>query len=116
MRLEELARHRVERLEPAGVLMVEEPRLVLWGIHGAGEYVIGVHVHETYVERRGRDPLTGAPRETLDQLRERVMRTIVPYLPDTALHDSKGAAVGYFVYDGLPADHCRPKAYEEGAR
>ena len=118
MRPDQLSSQPVQRIEPAGVLYEYDPerRLVIWGIHGAGAYVLGVQVHDTYVERRRTVSLSGEPPESVDQLRERAMRSVVPTLPPSALRDSKGSAVGYFVYEGLPVDHCRAKAYEEGAR
>ena len=119
MRPDQLPHQPVQRIEPAGVIYEQhgpDRRLVLWGVHGAGDYVVGVHIHNTYVERRRTVSLKGDPPETVDQLRDRAMSNVVPTLPPTALRDSKGSAVGYFVYEGLPVDHCRAKAYEEGAR
>lgn len=111
MRREQLSSQRVQRVEPGGV-NYEPPsaRLVVWGIHGAGDFVTGLQVGDALLLRAARDPFTGAPEETADQLRIRAMREAVPALPPDAMRDSKGSAVGYFVYEGLPLEHCRPTA------
>ena len=115
MRPDELTRQRVQRVEPQGPLSSPH-RLVLWGLQGAGAYVLGIQVHDTYTERRRTVALNGTPPETEDQLRIRVMETVVPNLPPEALRDRHGAAVGYFVYEGLFHDYCESMALEQGAR
>src|SRR3954464_5087714 len=102
---DELPRMRVQRVEPAGILY-QPHRLVVWGIHGAGAYVLGMQVGDSYLARRQVASLNGDPPETVDQLRERAMRDVVPHLPPNCLRDRNGSAVGYFIYEGLPADHC----------
>ena len=117
MRLDQLSGQLVQRMEPGGV--DRDPsatRLVAWGIHGGNDYITALVVNDITVARLSADPITGAARESVDALRIRVRRTVVPTLPPSALRDSKGSAVGYFVYQGLPADYCRAKALEEGAR
>jgi hypothetical protein len=111
MRADQLAAQRVQRVEPGGInYEPAENRLVIWGIHGAGDYVTALRIGGALVERLPPDPLTGAPREEVDALRVRAMRS----LPPDALRDSKGSAVGYFLYAGLPADHCAAAAAREG--
>jgi len=103
MRAHELRGQRVQRVEMSGVH--SEPhtaRLVVWGIHGGGDFVTGLRVGGTVLERQ--------PGEEVDALRVRAMREVVPTLPPDAFRDSKGAAVGHFTYAGLPPDHCRPTA------
>ena len=111
MRPDHLASQPVQRVQPGGIN--REPsahRLVVWGIHGGGDFVTGLQVGSTLLERRLADPVTGAPAESEDALRIRAMRA----LPPDALRDSKGSAVGYFLYAGLPADHCKAVAEREG--
>jgi len=80
-------------------------RLVVWGIHGGGDFVTGLGVGDVVLNR--------LPGEAVDALRVRAMRDVVPTLPPDALRDSKGAAVGYFVYTGLPPDQCKTVAERE---
>jgi hypothetical protein len=115
MRADQLTAQPVQRVEPGGVNT--EPaahRLVVWGIHGGSDFVTGLQVGSTLLERLPPNPLTGAPRESNDALRIRAMREVVPALPPDALRDSKGSAVGYFLYADLPADHCKAVAEREG--
>ncbi len=77
-------------------------RLVCWGIHGGGEHVRALKIGDIVLER-----LAG---EEVDALRVRAMREVVPNLPADAWRDSRGAAIGYFVYIGLDQDHCAPSA------
>jgi hypothetical protein len=109
MRADQLGGQRVQRVEPNGV-HCEPPssRLVVWGIHGGSEFVTGIKFGETALGR--------APAEEVEALRVRAMRDVVPNLAPDALRDSKGSAVGYFTYAGLPADHCRAVAEQEGKR
>jgi hypothetical protein len=101
MNAEQLRHQAVQRIEPNGInTEPESARLVLWGIHGASRFVIGVQIGDTLLER--------TPGEEVEALRIRAMREIVPNLPPDALRDSKGSAVGYFVYTGLPPNHCQP--------
>ena len=115
MRIDELPNQPIKRIEPAGVL-TSPNRLVVWGIHGAGDYVTGMKIGDLLINRRPLSPVTGAAEENIDQFRERVMNEIVPTLGPAALRDTKGSVVGYFVYQSLPTDHCRRRAYEEGVR
>jgi hypothetical protein len=105
MRQDQLHSQRVQRLEPGGI--DTEPastRLVVWGIQGGSDFVTGIAVGDLVLGR-----LAG---EDTDALRIRARRN----LPANPLRDSKGSAVGYFIYAGLPPDHCRAQAYKEGAR
>jgi len=107
MRADQLLTQPVQRVQMGGIH--NEPadaRLVVWGLHGGSEFVTGLQIDGVYVER--------VPGETCDALRIRAMRTVTPNLPATALRDSKGAAVGYFTYSGLPLDHCKAIAENEG--
>lgn len=115
MRIDELPGQPVQRIEAAGVIKSSE-RLVVWGIHGGNEYVTAIKIGDLVIRRREADPVTGAPRESVDQLRERVMREVVPTLGPAVLRDSKGSVVAYFVYEGLPDDHGRATAYAQGVR
>jgi hypothetical protein len=115
MRVDQLGQQPVQRVQPGGINY--EPaahRLVVWGIHGGGDFVTAIQVGATVLTRRLPDPITGAAAESEDALRARAMRDVVPTLPPDALRDSKGAAVGYFLYAGLPADHCKAVAEREG--
>lgn len=98
--------NRVQRLEPGGVNT--EPaslRLVLWGIHERSGQECGVRI--------GDATLTRLPGEEVEAMRIRAMRQVVPALPANALRDTKGSAVGWFIYPGLPEDHCRTVAERE---
>jgi hypothetical protein len=103
VRQDQLKQQRVQRVEMGGIHS-EPPsaQLVVWGIHGGGELVVGLQVGDVALDR-----LAG---EEVDALRVRAMRDVVPNLPPNALRDSKGVAVGYFIYAGLPPDHCEPTA------
>src|SRR6266705_2436958 len=103
MRQDQLRLQRIERIEPAGI--IADPHaapLVVWGIHGAGEHVRALRIGDVVLER--------LPGEEVDALRVRAMREVVPNLPADAWRDSRGAAIGYFVYIGLDQDHCAPSA------
>ena len=106
MRPDQLKAQRVQRVEMTGVhCEPTEARLVVWGIHGGGEYVIGLQVSNVYLERKA--------GEECDALRIRAMREVALNLPAGALRDRKGSAVGYFVYAGLPVEHCKATAERE---
>ena len=49
--------------------------------------------------------------ESEDALRVRAGRN----LPPDALRDSKGSAIGWFLYSGMPPDFCKSKAYDEAS-
>lgn len=101
MRADQLKSQRVQRVEMSGIhTQPASRRLVVWGIHGGSNFVIGLKVGETLLER--------LPGEEVDALRVRAMRDVVPTLPPDARRDSKGVAVGYFVYAGMSPDHCKP--------
>jgi hypothetical protein len=110
----------VQRIEMSGVYPTPPvARLVVWGIHGGSEFVTGLQIGTTYIERRGsRIPIAWSEPvwsgETCDELRLRAINAIAPTLPADALRDSKGAVVGYFVYQNLPPDHCKAVAEREG--
>ena len=100
----------VQRLEPSGVNF--EPasnRLVVWGIHGDSDSVIGLCVGNIVLSRLPYNGITGAPAESVDALRIRAMRN----LPPDASRDSKGSAMGYFIYAGLDPDYCRGALSDE---
>lgn len=117
MRADELQMQPVQRVEPGGVHVNAEPasnRLVVWGIHGGSDFITGICVGATVLERLPRNAITAAPKESADDLWIRARREVVPNLPPDALRDRHGAAVGYFLYAGLPADHCKAVAEREG--
>jgi len=98
MRQDELIRQRVQRIEPVAPYLETPPaRLIVCGIHGGDDFATGLRVGETVFPREG---------ESTDALRFRAMRAV----PADALRDVKGDAIGYFVYSGLPPDHCAPTA------
>ena len=94
---------RVTRLEAAGInYEPPENQIVVWGIHGADNFVIGLMIGATLLV--GEDP---------EHLRLRAMREVKNLPPDTTLRDTKGKPVGWFIYTGLPKDHCRAVAERE---
>jgi hypothetical protein len=95
-----------------------ECRLVVWGIRAAGadDCVIALQIGDIVLEPRGHDPVTGAPPESPEILRLRAMAEVVSSLPPGAPRDTKGSAIGYFVYRGLPADHCKKAALSHDAK
>ena len=95
----ELRARRVQRIEPAGVnYEPPERQIAVWGIHEASDLAIGIKLGDAVLWR--------APGETVEALRVRAMRELVPHLPPDAPRDPKGKAVGHFIYPGLPEDHC----------
>jgi hypothetical protein len=108
MKADQLLRQRVQRVEPGCAVPAG---LVLWGIHGGSDFVVGLAIGATVIERLPPNPFSGAPREDVDALRVRALREV----PPDALRDSKGSAVGYYLYAGLPPDHCRAVAEREGS-
>jgi hypothetical protein len=108
MRQDQIRGQVVQRVEPGGI--ITDPRaapLVTWGLHGASNFVIGIQIGETVLER--------LPGEEVDALRVRAMIDVVPNLPPDTLRDSKGSAVGFFRYDGLPSDHCKQVAEQQAS-
>jgi hypothetical protein len=97
MRQDQLKQQRVQRVEPAGPIA---GRLCIFGLHGAGEFVRAIQIGDVVLER--------LPGEETDALRMRAMREVVPNLPVDAWRDSSGNVVGFFRYDGLDPDFCRP--------
>ena len=77
----ELKRQRVQTVHMVGI-RPGGPSTV-WGIHGASDFVIGICVGDTVLDR--------LPGEEVDDL---TLRGTGP--------------VGYLIYRGLPADHCKP--------
>src|SRR5512138_3105491 len=95
----------VERIEPGGVnYEPPERQVAVWGLHGS-DAVTGIQFGDAVLGR-----LAG---ETLEALRIRAMREIVPTLPSDALRDCNGKPVGYFIYAGLPPDYCKASAEYE---
>ena len=107
MTKDQLPQQRVQRINPGGInYEPAERQVVVWGIHGGSEFVTGIKVGTTTLER--------SPGEEIEALRLRAMCEVVPILPPDTLRDSKGKAVGYFTYQGLDPDHCKAVAEREG--
>src|SRR5437870_3730174 len=94
MNARDLPKQQVQRVEMGGV-HYEPPgsQLVVWGIHGGSDFVIALRIGDAELERRA--------GESVDELRIRAMRDVVPNLPLDALRDANGKAVGYFCYSGM---------------
>ena len=103
MNTRELQNQKVQRVQMGGAnYEPPEHQLVCWGIHGGSDFVLALRIGEAELPRR--------EGETVDELRIRAMREVVPNLPPGALRDPSGKAVGYFVYLGLPPEYCFPTA------
>jgi len=118
-----LAAYRVQRLEPGGINYEPAGRqVVVWGIHAddTDRLITGIKFGNTVLTRIGSPAkIPGGfniwEGEQVEALRIRAMRDVVPSLPGNALRDSKGKPVGYFIYAGLPEDHCKAIAEQEGS-
>lgn len=108
MKANELTRQRVQRVEMYCITPDHMPPLTVYGINGGSEFVTGICVAGTVYELKPYDPFTGTPAESVDGLTIRAARELVPALPPTAPRDANGRAIGYLIYRGLPADHCKP--------
>lgn len=87
----------------------DAPTLQVWGIEGADELVTGICVDGQIMNRVKCNLYTGTPLEPTDKLRMRAAREFVPRLSEAAPRDQRGYPLGYFIYEGLPIDHCHPK-------
>src|SRR5258708_29973602 len=105
MRADELSRQPVQTLGLVGAWS-GPVRLRVCGIQGADEFVTGLCVGDIVLQRLAEDRVTGKPEETTDALRLRAALA----LPPDVLRDAKGEAIGFFLYSGLPPEHCYPTA------
>lgn len=85
------------------------PTLQVCGIEGADELITGICVNGNTISRVLCDLSTGTPLESIDKLRMRAARMFVPSLSEDAPRDARGYPLGYFIYEGLLVDHCRPR-------
>ncbi|MDP1550516.1 MAG: hypothetical protein Q8L97_10210 [Nitrosomonas sp.] len=108
MEIYELQRQRVQFTEYSAPIAEKVPLLAVRGIAGASDFVIGICVDGELLTRNEYEPITGTEKESIDRLRIRAARELVPNLSGTAPRTSQGTPIGYFVYRGLPADHCKP--------
>lgn len=103
MRADELSRHPVERLGLVGA-WTGPVRLAVCGVPGGDNFVTGLCVGDTVLQRLPANPVIGSAEETTDALRLRAALA----LPPDVLRDAKGEAIGFFLYTGLPPEHCYP--------
>src|SRR5260221_14690637 len=101
MRPDELSRQPVQSLGLQGA-WTGPVRLRVTGIQGAEDFVTGLCVGDVVLQRLPANPVIGSAEETTDALRLRAALA----LPPDVLRDAKGEALGFFLYSGLPPEHC----------
>jgi hypothetical protein len=109
LRPEDIRNRMVSNMSFVGLLTETVPPLIVRGLYGGDDMINGVCVDGHILNRTPYDTVTGEPEESTDQLRIRAARELVPVLSESVPRDQRGCPIGYFIYEGLDQDHCRPR-------
>lgn len=99
MRKHEIHNQDPQEIGTCGLYPNDVAPVTMYGINGWGEHITGIVVHDKEFQRAG--------GESVDAFTFRVAREVAQGLPAEAKRDHLARPIGHYVYDGLPADHCR---------